>query len=342
MSEANELGELLAQLADLEQPISFSSLYALSDLTGETWTQFRRAWRSFGAEQRRRLIQALVQLAEASFEVNFDTIFLLCLDDPDEEVRTMAINGLWEHEDAGLIGPLIAMLRADPSARVRATAASGLGRFVLAGELEKLAEPIQARILSELLTTIHLANESVEVRRRAIESAAYSCTPEMNEVLEIAYYDDDESMRISAITGMGRSCDRRWSEQVLRELQSDSNAMRYEAALASGELGLRQAIPFLAELMQDADRQIAEASIWALGQIGGRQARELLMAAYENADEDSLEVLDEALAEHALADGDLDFVLYSLEEEEYGEAIDEDMLVLWSAEDVDDDVEQDE
>jgi HEAT repeat protein len=213
---------------------------------------------------------------------------------------------------------------------------------VLAGELEKLAEPIQARILSELLTTIHLANESVEVRRRAIESAAYSCTPEMNEVLEIAYYDDDESMRISAITGMGRSCDRRWSEQVLRELQSDSNAMRYEAALASGELGLRQAIPFLAELMQDADRQIAEASIWALGQIGGRQARELLMAAYENADEDSLEVLDEALAEHALADGDLDFVLYSLEEEEYGEAIDEDMLVLWSAEDVDDDVEQDE
>jgi HEAT repeat protein len=254
----------------------------------------------------------------------------------------MAINGLWEHEDTALIGPLIAMLRADPSARVRATAASGLGRFVLAGELEQLAEPIQARILSELLTTIHLANESVEVRRRAIESAAYSCTPEMNEVLEIAYYDDDESMRISAITGMGRSCDRRWGGQVLRELQSDSNAMRYEAALASGELGLRQAIPLLAELMQDADRQIADASIWALGQIGGGRAKELLMEAYESADEDTLEVLDEALAEHALADGDLDFVLYSLEEDEYGETIDEDMLVLWSAEDLDDDVEQDE
>jgi HEAT repeat protein len=234
------------------------------------------------------------------------------------------------------------MLRADPSARVRATAAGGLGRFVLAGELEQLAEPIQARILSELLTTIHLANESVEVRRRAIESAAYSCTPEMNEVLEIAYYDDDEGMRISAITGMGRSCDRRWSGQVLRELQSDSNAMRYEAALASGELGLRQAIPLLAELMQDADRQIADASIWALGQIGGGRAKELLMEAYESADEDTLEVLDEALAEHALADGDLDFVLYSLEEDEYGETIDEDMLVLWSAEDLDDDVEQDE
>lgn len=335
MSEASELGELLEQLADLEQPIAYSSLYALSDLTGPSWSEFRYAWRAFDVEQRRRLMRALVELAEASFEVNFDAIFLKSLDDPDEEVRARAINGLWEYEDTGLIGPLIAMLRADPSAQVRAAAAIGLGRFVLAGELEQLAQPIQARILTELLTTIHLANESVEVRRRAIESAAYSCTPATSEALELAYYDEDESMRISAVAGMGRSCDRRWSAQVLQELQSESNAMRYEAAWACGELGLRQAIPQLAELMYDADRQVAVASIWALGQIGGNQAKELLLEAYEDADEDTREILDEALAEHALADGDLDFVLYSLEDELYDNAADDDMLVMWSADDPD-------
>jgi HEAT repeat protein len=255
--------------------------------------------------------------------------------DSDDEVQALAIDGLWENEDAGLIGPLLSMMRADPSARVRAAAAAGLGRFVLAGELERLEPAVQTRIVTELLTTVHLAEESVQVRRRALESAAYACTPEALEALELAYYDEDEEMRISAVVGMGRSCDRRWADIVLTELGSTTAAMRYEAALATGELMLREAVPFLGRLLNDADPQIRDATIWALGQIGGSQAKQMLLSAYEDADEDTRAILEEALAEQALSEGDLDFMLYEVGQDQEDDIFSDELFSLWSADDED-------
>jgi HEAT repeat protein len=296
---------------------------------------FRTAWESFSADQRRQLVQALVELAEASFQVNFDAIFELCLQDPDDEVRVLAIEGLWENEQISLIGPLLAMLRADPSVQVRAAAASSLGRYVLAAELERIEPPIQARLTTELLTTIHLAGESVDVRRRALESVAYASTPEVLQPLEIAYYDEDERMRISAIIGMGRTCDKCWSAILLQELTSTSVAMRYEAALACGELMLREAVPALIPLLDDADRQVQDAAIWAMGQIGGSQAKQALLEAYQEADDNTRAALDEALAEQALFEGDLDFVLYEMEQDGVDDLIGDDTHTLWDAKDQD-------
>ena len=287
--------------------------------------------------QRRRLIQGFVELAEASFQVNFDAIFRYCLNDPDDEVRAAAVDGLWENEDVALIGPLLTMLRSDPSSRVRAAAAMGLGRFVLASELEELEATVQARIMNELLTTIHLAEESIEVRRRAIESVAYVCAPEVTEALELAYYDEDERMRISAVMGMGRSCDKRWKEIVLAELESPSEAMRYEAALACGGLMLRAAVPTLARLLDDTDREVRDATIWSLGQIGGDQAKRVLMSAYEEADDDTRVILDEALAEQALLEGNVEFMLYELDEDHGDDLFDDELLTLWSDDELDDD-----
>lgn len=313
LTEVQDLRELLGQLGEKTGAIPFSQLYALSDLARERLAEFRAMWDTFPTARRRRLIRALVELAEASFQVNFDAIFFLCLEDPDEEVRAAAVDGLWENEQVELIGPLLTMLRSDPSTRVRAAAATGLGRYVLAGELEQIAAPIQVRITTELLSTIHLVGESNKVRRRAIESVAYACTPEVLDVLEIAYFDGDEKMRRSAIVGMGRSCDKRWQDIILTELQSTSAPMRYEAALACGELMLRQAVPTLSRLLDDADPQVRDAAIWALGQIGGAQAKKALLMAYEDADEDTRTILDEALAEQALFEGNLDFTLYELD-----------------------------
>ena len=140
---------------------------------------------------------------------------------------------------------------------MRAAAASGLGRYVLAGEMEELEAPVLARIMSELLTAIHLQDEDVEVRRRAIESAAYACTAEVNEAIEMAYYDEDERLRHSAIVGMGRSCDRRWKPIILQELdQRPDAAMRFQAAWASGELALKESVPILARLIDDPDLEV--------------------------------------------------------------------------------------
>jgi hypothetical protein len=335
VSEERDIRQLMEELVEDSEAIPFSRLYLLSDLARARWSAFQEVWQTLPAEQRRRLIQALVDLAEASFQVNFDAIFRYCMQDPDPEVRASAINGLWENEEVTLIGPLLAALRSDPSVRVRAAAAMGLGRYVLAGELDQLDAPVQARITQDLMSTVHLAGESVEVRRRAVESAAYACTPEVLDALEIAYYDEDADMRLSAIVGMGRSCDPRWQNIILTELQSDSPAMRYEAALAAGEMMLRPAVPVLAQSIEDADPQVREATVWALGQIGGQQAKRLLLDAYEEADEYMAGTIEEALAEQALLEGELDFTLYAVNPEAPED-------VLWLDEEDMEDLEDDE
>lgn len=332
-SEASDLKETLKRLSEEPGALPFSRLYAFSDLTDENLASFCAVWDTFPTAQRQRLAHSLVELAEASFQVNFDAIFVHCLDDPDGKVRATAIDGLWENTNSALLGRLLSVLRNDPSELARAAAATGLGRFVLAGELEELDPPIQTRILTELLTTIHLADESIEVRRRAVESVAYACTSEVTEVLELAYYDEDEDMRLSAVVGMGRSCDERWKDVVLTEVESTSAAMRYEAALACGGLMLREAVPILTRLLDDADPQIRDASIWSLGQIGGGQAKQALMAAYEDADEDTRAVLEEALAEQALSEGNLEFLLYEIDEEDSDDLFDDEIVTLWSQDD---------
>jgi HEAT repeat protein len=170
------------------------------------------------------------------------------------------------------------------------------------------------------------------VRRRALESIAYAYSQEVLAALEMAYYDDDDQMRLSAIVGMGRSCDQRWRDIILEELENTTPAIRYEAALASGELRLQQAVPALARLLEDADLQVRHASIWALGQIGGTQAKELLLADYDLADADTRAALEDALAEQALAEGDLDFVLYEIEGDE-DDFLDDELYTLSTADD---------
>jgi len=332
---------LLQQISEEPGALPFSKLYAFSDLSGVALASFRAAWDPAPAATRRRIVQAMVELAEATFEVSFDAIFRHCLGDVDAEVRAAAIDGLWENEEVSLIGPLLTMLHNDPSVQVRAAAATGLGRYVLAGELEELEAPVQMRILTELLTRFHFPEESIEVRRRTVESAAYACTPEVVEAVEEAYMDEDERMRLSAVVGMGRSCDRRWADIILEELQNRDPAMRYEAALAAGGLMLKGAVPLLSVLLDDADVQVRDASIWALGQIGGAQARQVLMLAYEGADEETQAILEEALAEQALLEGQLEFMLYELEEEENDGYFDDEFLDLWSDEEDEDDLEED-
>ena len=148
----------------------------------------------------------------------------------------------------------------------------------------------------------------------------------------MAYYDDDERMRLSALVGMGRSCDPHWEGILLEELGNRSPAVRYEAALACGELSLQRAVPSLERLLDDADNQVRDASIWSLGQIGGTRAREALLEAHERADESTRSAIEDALAEQALAEGDLEFPLYEIEDEQ-NDPLPDEYYSVWAAED---------
>ena len=309
--------ELLQQIGDTESRISISSLYGLSGMDRAETLLFQKAWPSMAVERRCQIINLLVEIAEASFEVNFDRVFRFCLGDEDEKVRAAAIEGLWEDHDTALLNPLITMLRDDSSISVRAGAATSLGRFVLLGELDKIKAHPFALVREALLETIRSPFEDLEVRRRAIEALAYSGDEGVREIIETAYYDEVERMRTSAVFAMGRSADPDWSDLVINELESSRPEMRYEAAMACGELELAVATPLLANLVNDPDREVQGAAIWALGQIGGSEARRILYDCYREDDEFLCEEVEEALEQLDFMRGVLDISLEDIDASEW-------------------------
>lgn len=308
----SDFEELLQKIGNTENRLSISSLYGLSGTDRAETLLFQEAWPSMAVERRCQIINFLVEIAEASFEVNFGPVFRFCLGDEDERVREAAIEGLWEDNDTALINPLITLLRDDPSISVRARAASSLGRYVLLGELDKIKAQHFSLVREALLETICSPFEDLEVRRRAVEAIAYSSYEGVREIIETAYYDEDQRMRTSAVFAMGRSADPYWSDLVINELESSNPEMRYEAAMACGELGLSAATPILAVLVNDTDREVLEAAIWALGQIGGNEARRILYACYEDGDEFLCEAVEEALEHLEFMHGFLDISLDDL------------------------------
>ena len=314
--ETTEINQLIRHLADVQTPLAVAQLYQLSDLAGERLERFCQAWPQILAERRRQIIGFLIEIAESNFEVDFDPVFWACLDDADEEVRARSVEGLWESEDGSLIVPLLELAQHDPAVRVRAAAASTLGRFILLGELSHSAPQHQPAIEKTLFALIRSPSESVEVRRRAVEALAYSSHKEVPGIIEASYYDDERLMRVAAVFAMGRNLDPQWEPLLLNELQSHDPELRYEAARACGELELASAAPHLAKLLTDENREVQETCIWALGQIGSQQARQVLEAHYRTVPEDDetlREAIEDALSELTLADGVVQFPLYEYE-----------------------------
>lgn len=284
-------------LADESRPVRSLDLFPLSDVGRDRLPHFAGAWSGLTSARRRELIAALVEQAEINIHLNFHAILRSLLGDPDDIVRRLAVEGLWEDERPSLVAPLIALLRADASAEVRAAAASSLGRFIWLGILDEIGPEPASAAEAALHETWLREGEVTTVRRRALESLAHGTLPDLNELILNAYYDEDELMRQSALFAMGRTADSRWSKLVLSELEGPEPAMRFEAAQAAGEMGLRPAVQPLIRHLEDPDESVREAAVAALGKIGGPAAKRALQAVVK-ADDDALaQAADDALAE---------------------------------------------
>lgn len=288
---------VLVLLADEGRPIRTIDLFPLSDVGRDQLPHFAGAWSGLNAARRLELGQVLVEQAEANIHLNFHAILRSLMTDHDDEVRRLAIEGLWEDEKPSLIAPLIARLREDPSVAVRAAAAVSLGRFIWLGVLDEIGREPASAAESALHETWFREGEVNAVRRRALEGLAFGSLPDLNELILNAYYDDDESMRQSALFAMGRTADGRWSKLVLSELDSHEPAMRFEAAQAAGEMGLRPAVQPLIRHLDDPDESVREAAVASLGKIGGPVARRALEAVIKSDDEALAQAADDALAE---------------------------------------------
>lgn len=301
-----EVTDVLERWSQGDSPPSIRTLYPLSGLSNQELEGFKAEWSRLPPQRQRRMAEGLLEIVEASFEVDFQGIFRFLLADQDPEVRANAVGGLFEDESPWLLHNLISLLRKDPAPQVRSQAAISLGRFALLAEMEDL-EPDQAQELrTALRETIHHPQEDLEVRRRVVEALAYFGDHEVREIISQAYQDPAQKMRVSAIFAMGRSLDHHWSQTLIAELENKDPEIRYEAAHSCGELELKPAVPALARLMQDPDREVQESAVWALGQIGGGEARRLLAAATSSEDQYLAEEAAEALSELEFAGGILE------------------------------------
>jgi HEAT repeat protein len=289
--------EIIASLSDPDKSLVNSSLAQLSSLSPEELKPLDEAWETIEPKRRRQIISRLVELTEENIELNFDSIFKSRLKDTDDEVRSTAIEGLWESEETSLIEPLINLLEEDSSEKVQAVAATALGKFALLAELKKLRSSHKSKISRALLTIIDDESKPLKVKRRALEAAAPLSLPRMKQAIMEAYQSNNPELKISALFAMGRNCNRSWLPILLKELTSTDAEIRYEAAGACGELGEKEAIPYLIELVSDPDVEVQMAAIKALGKIGASEAKGCLEQCLDNPNEIVRQAAEQALYE---------------------------------------------
>ena len=177
----------LEALADENRQVRTLDLPELSDLTRDELANFCAAWQSVSPDRRLELISTMVAQAEVNIHLNFHAILRVCLRDADARIRKLAVEGLWEDEKTNLVSPLIELLNGDTAADVRAAAAMSLGRYMLLGALGEIADAPARRVETALHAAWCRFAEPAEVRRRALESLAYSSSPAIHEMIHSAY-----------------------------------------------------------------------------------------------------------------------------------------------------------
>ncbi len=291
------LEKTIVELGNSDKPLLNSRLTELSNLNSEELEFFERSWVAIEAERRRQIVHRLVELAEDNLELNFDAIFKYCLKDQDDEIRSKAIEGLWENEEASLIDPLINLLEQDSSEKVQAAAAIALGKFAMLAEHKKLRPCHISKIQQALLVAISDKNRPVEVSRRCLEAVAPVSLPPVKTAIMETYQSHHSKLRISSICAMGKSCDPSWLPILLKELTSADAEVRYESAVACGELGEEAAVPCLVKLVNDPDADVQIAAIQALGKIGSTQAKECLKQCLDSTSEVVRQTAEQVLKE---------------------------------------------
>jgi HEAT repeat protein len=289
--------DIIAEMADTNKGLVNSHLANLSQMTSGDVQDYAQVWKTIELKRRREIIIRLIELTTDSVELNFDSIFKSCLNDPDADVRSEAINGLCENEDPSLISSLIDLLNTDPFEKVQVSAAMALGRFALMAELGSIS-PRYGNLVGNVLLAIASDNsKSIEVRRRALEAVATLSTQQVKAAIKNAYESRDERLAISAVYAMGRNCDLRWLPILIKELNSSDTEMRYEAVCACGEIADEDTIQYLLPITNDTDIDVRLAVIQALGKIGGNEAKQYLQKNANDPNEAVREAIEQALNE---------------------------------------------
>ncbi len=284
-------------LLDINHVFPARYLSFFSDISEKGLQAVRKAWPKVAVERKISLLSDLETLMEADSLLCFDEMAKFALEDNDPHVRSRAISLLWESKESRFVEALAEMLNNDPSKLVQVSAAAGLGRFILLGELDEIPEKSFELALSTLRKK-DLETPYKEIQQEILKSLAYTGSPEIERQIERAYADPDLTWQLAAIIAMGRTADERWELSILESMNSQIIAIQNEAVKAAGEIELESArLPLLGMVETGiADLELRLHVVWALARIGGEDVKTALHQLLEEADDDEeINVIEMAL-----------------------------------------------
>lgn len=324
MAEIVPFRAVIQSLLDENNPFPAKFLHNFSDIQNSDLNSLKSVWPNVGQKRKINLLEDLENLAEKDTLLSFDNLAKGLLNDPDAEIRILAIRLLWECEDISLIPIFLKILHSDPSTRTAATAANALGLFIYMGELDKIPSSTRARMEDELIMAAREGKDEL-IRRRALESLGFSSRPEVNDLVTTAFYDPQPDWIITALIAMGRSNDQGWEKEVLTHLFDENEEIRLESIQAAGNLELESARALLLEqLDEEEDPEIWHALLWSLSQIGGEDVRDQIEEFMQSIDDpDEEDFLEEVIENLELTNQMSSFSLFDLDvDDEFNEEID--------------------
>jgi len=279
------------------------AIVKLSDLDRATARAAGSLWLRIPDDVRRFVARQMLEQAEANVALNFARTFFVALGDPDNEIRLIAIQGLWEDESTAFLEQLLDMVKREHEPTVREAIAEALGPFSLLAFEEELDAKWSDEIRTTLLSLYH-SNESIGTRKKALISMAYFCEdPDVEEAISEAFDSVYSDLQTAAIFAMGLNLDDRWFDILMQAMSDEEPEMRFEAVRAIGRFGDERAISSVLDLLDDEDREVQLAAIEALGEIGGKTATATLRRLVKSDDVVISEAADEALHEATIASG---------------------------------------
>jgi HEAT repeat protein len=265
----------LARLLDVGEGVADAAAAALRKLGPASEAQIRQALRE-GPSARRRAVLPIVSRATSAGEV------VLCLGDPDAEVRSLAADALARVGAASAVPSLFRLL-ADTNPRV-VQAVTGAIQSLGTGETRALAleaaagaNPAAKRAAFRILSYFGygdalpyfleaLRGEDARLREVALAGLPYLDDARAHEALLSAARDGSVETRRAALRAMGHSAtsDPRVVAALLAALEAEDPWVRYYAAQALGRVGAENASRRLSELLRDPAGQVRVAAVEAL------------------------------------------------------------------------------
>jgi HEAT repeat protein len=265
----------------VHQRIRRHLLQQLTDLSHDQLQQLKAVWSSLPDPERINLLAYLRRQAEEDQLMDFDAVYEMAMEDPNSDVRRMAIAAAVDDKSRSLMDRLIALMGSDPDVIVRMAAADRLGAFACDAEVGEMSEEEARQIEKALLDRVKSETEDPRVRGAALASAGYFSTEEVRAEIQRAL--TRSGLKAAALRAIGRNINpEEWTETLRESMGSDDPDMRREAVLAAADY--ENTVADLGDLVDDPDLSVRLATITALGQMGGPEARDILVYCYESDD----------------------------------------------------------